>query len=336
MTPLAYLLTFRSYGTWLPGDDRGSVDRRAHHRGSPMQPPNAALEQAMRRRLRHPPVHFCAPRRATSEAAIRQHCAHRGWVLLAVHVRTEHVHVVVATEGTADMAPGRMMTELKAWARRRMVQGQLLAEGIPAWSRHGSTRHIFTAEGGPEGVSVCRQGSGRAAAVGATGGEVLAGGSSRSSPLPRGRGAVWLAAGAGGTVWLAAGAGGTVWLAAGAGGRRRVSGWGRQQRSPAQPVHRFGHPRRPADIADCACRPPRRRQNQPPAAARPSQRRPPALPFGLASVPLGVRGDAVFTASDGALEEPDRFVSCRRPRTSCLQVLALKLLPTYPVLRKSR
>jgi REP element-mobilizing transposase RayT len=148
MAPLAYLLTFRSYGTWLPGDDRGSVDRRAHHRGSPMQPPNAALEQAMRRRLRHPPVHFCAPRRATIEAAIRQHCAHRGWVLLAVHVRTEHVHVVVATEGTADMAPERMMTELKAWATRRMVQGQLLAKGILAWSRHGSTRHIFTAEGG--------------------------------------------------------------------------------------------------------------------------------------------------------------------------------------------
>jgi hypothetical protein len=173
-------------------------------------------------------------------------------------------------------------------------------------------------------VSVCRQGSGRAAAVGATGGEVLAGGSSRSSPLPRGRGAVWLAAGAGGTVWLAAGAGGTVWLAAGAGGRRRVSGWGRQQRSAAQPVHRLGHPRRPADIADCGGRPPRRRQNQPPAAARPSQGRPPALPFGVAWNPLGVQSDAVFTALDDALEDLHRFVSRRRFSGPHLLILALE------------
>jgi hypothetical protein len=25
--PLAYLITFRCYGTWLHGDERGSVDR---------------------------------------------------------------------------------------------------------------------------------------------------------------------------------------------------------------------------------------------------------------------------------------------------------------------
>ena len=27
-TPLAYLITIRSYGTWLHGDERGSMDRR--------------------------------------------------------------------------------------------------------------------------------------------------------------------------------------------------------------------------------------------------------------------------------------------------------------------
>ena len=29
--PLAYLITFRSYGTWLHGDKRGSVDRFHNH-----------------------------------------------------------------------------------------------------------------------------------------------------------------------------------------------------------------------------------------------------------------------------------------------------------------
>jgi hypothetical protein len=26
--PLAYLITFRCYGTWVHGDDRGSMDRK--------------------------------------------------------------------------------------------------------------------------------------------------------------------------------------------------------------------------------------------------------------------------------------------------------------------
>ena len=30
-TPLAYLITIRSYGTWLHGDERGSMDRREYN-----------------------------------------------------------------------------------------------------------------------------------------------------------------------------------------------------------------------------------------------------------------------------------------------------------------
>jgi len=146
MPALAYLITFRTYGTWLPGDARGSTDRRATSHGSPQEPPNPSLEQASRRRLVCPPVFLCSPRRAAVEAAIRQHCAHRGWQLLAVHVRTEHVHVVVATGVTPDVAPERVMTELKAWATRRMVQGRLLDEGRRTWSGHGSTLYLFTPE----------------------------------------------------------------------------------------------------------------------------------------------------------------------------------------------
>jgi len=34
-TPLAYLITFRCHGTWLPGDERGSVDRFHNRYKSP-------------------------------------------------------------------------------------------------------------------------------------------------------------------------------------------------------------------------------------------------------------------------------------------------------------
>jgi len=38
--PLAYLITFRAYGTWLHGDSRGSVDRFHNRYGAPLIAPN--------------------------------------------------------------------------------------------------------------------------------------------------------------------------------------------------------------------------------------------------------------------------------------------------------
>jgi hypothetical protein len=48
-TPLAYLITFRSYGTWLHGDPRGSVDRFHNVYGTPRLPPNSQREKYERR-----------------------------------------------------------------------------------------------------------------------------------------------------------------------------------------------------------------------------------------------------------------------------------------------
>ena len=39
-TALAYLISFRTYGTWLHGDKRGSVDRFHNRYCSPYLPPN--------------------------------------------------------------------------------------------------------------------------------------------------------------------------------------------------------------------------------------------------------------------------------------------------------
>jgi hypothetical protein len=38
--PLAYLITFRCYGTWLHGDERGSIDRFHNRYKSPYIAPN--------------------------------------------------------------------------------------------------------------------------------------------------------------------------------------------------------------------------------------------------------------------------------------------------------
>jgi hypothetical protein len=48
--PLAYFLTWTTYGTWLPGDDRGWVKE-----GDGFQLPNWKIEHEARRKLEESP-----------------------------------------------------------------------------------------------------------------------------------------------------------------------------------------------------------------------------------------------------------------------------------------
>jgi hypothetical protein len=44
--PLAYFISFRCYGTWLHGDERGSMNRKQNQYGTPRIPTNQRLETA--------------------------------------------------------------------------------------------------------------------------------------------------------------------------------------------------------------------------------------------------------------------------------------------------
>ncbi len=138
-TPLAHLVTFSTYGTWLHGDARGSVDRDHRIPGTPFVDHDAERERAEARRIKHPPVTLDAARRAVVEATIRGVCDHRGWTLHAFSVRTNHVHAIVS----APDAPEHVMNQLKSWCTRRMVEAGILQPGTKAWTRHGSTRYLW-------------------------------------------------------------------------------------------------------------------------------------------------------------------------------------------------
>lgn len=68
--PLAYLITFRSYGTWLRGDERGSMDRQHNRYGTPRIAPNPTLEKTDATRLRHSPVTLDPRQRQVVEKAV--------------------------------------------------------------------------------------------------------------------------------------------------------------------------------------------------------------------------------------------------------------------------
>ena len=94
--PLAYLITFRCYGTWIHGDQRGSVDRNHNKYRGPYASPNEKRRLSNRALLKTEPVLLNAARRLSVENAVRETCAYKEWILRAINVRTNHVHVVVS------------------------------------------------------------------------------------------------------------------------------------------------------------------------------------------------------------------------------------------------
>ena len=140
-TPLAYMITFRCYGTWLHGDERGSVDRRFYNRyGAQKIEPDAEKTASRARLLKAPPFLLGEQAREIVESSIKEVCRVRGYLLFALNVRTNHVHSVVSNSGK----PERIMDSFKAYSTKALRAARLLSADGKAWSRHGSTKYLWT------------------------------------------------------------------------------------------------------------------------------------------------------------------------------------------------
>jgi REP element-mobilizing transposase RayT len=136
---LAYFITFTTYGTWLHGSAKGSVDDDHNIYGTPYLAPNTGREQQERAVMVHPPYLLQEPERAVVCNAIVDVSALRGWNLLAAHVRTNHIHAVVQ----AEPDPRRVMSDFKARASRDLTVAGFGSAERRRWTRHGSTVHLF-------------------------------------------------------------------------------------------------------------------------------------------------------------------------------------------------
>ena len=138
--PLAYLLTFRTFGTWLHGDIRWSVGRnRRSPRESRLIQPNAPLREAMTDELKQEPVILNQAQRDAVQLAIREVCGHRGYALRAANARTNHVHAVVS----AQAKPEPITNTLKAYATRKLRDEGLSGPELKVWSRGFSGRYLW-------------------------------------------------------------------------------------------------------------------------------------------------------------------------------------------------
>lgn len=138
--PLAYLLTFRTFGTWLHGDVRTSVKRDGWNRYEhPRYPVNNTLESWMREEMGKEPVLLDHAMRQVVDAAICGLCERRAYGLHALNVRTNHAHAVVS----AAMKPERIVDAMKAAATRELRLAKLVGVDSKVWSRGRSRRYLW-------------------------------------------------------------------------------------------------------------------------------------------------------------------------------------------------
>ena len=142
-TPLAFLITFRCYGTWLHGDERGSVGRNGSNRyGEPQIRANATIREIDARAQASEQFLMGSVEREIVRKAIREVCDVRHYHLYAMNVRTNHAHVVVNNAARVE----RMMDSFKTYSTRDLRAAGLIASDYKPWSRHGSTRYLWTEE----------------------------------------------------------------------------------------------------------------------------------------------------------------------------------------------
>jgi REP element-mobilizing transposase RayT len=134
--PLACHIVWTAYGTWLPGDARGWLEKGKWI----VQAPDPDLERRARERMAELPVHLTPAQRAIVEQTIADHCRIRGWKLHATRARSNHIHVVV----TADRRPHDVRDQLKSWCSRKLSDDAGLVGTV---ARKAGRRRWFT-EGG--------------------------------------------------------------------------------------------------------------------------------------------------------------------------------------------
>jgi REP element-mobilizing transposase RayT len=140
--PLAYLITFTTYGTWLHGSAKNSVDDSHNVYGTSYVEPDGDREFQASQAMKQSPYVLSAAERAIACKAVVDLSSNRGWDLLAIHVRSNHIHIVVS----ADRDPARIMSDVKSRISRALTTAGFDDADRRRWTRHGSTKHLFREE----------------------------------------------------------------------------------------------------------------------------------------------------------------------------------------------
>ena len=86
------------------------------------------------------PYSLDSARRQVVLNSLKEVCHHRGWTLLAAHVRTNHIHIVI----TGNCKPEGILIAMKAYSSLALNKHELDDIDRRRWARHGSTSYLWT------------------------------------------------------------------------------------------------------------------------------------------------------------------------------------------------
>ncbi len=135
MTWRFYFFTFGTYGRWLHGSEKGS---HSHKKGR--LAPNANLESSMRSELQSEPKTFNLYVLAWLFDEIFHYCLQHGLIIDALNVRTNHIHLVIATN--RNLTRWSIIAGLKQYLSRRLHETGYVPPEFRVWERRYSCTSI--------------------------------------------------------------------------------------------------------------------------------------------------------------------------------------------------
>ena len=148
-----WLLTWTTYGSWLPGDQRGFVGWHRDEQGNlvihnaPGTPQDSnipALERAMRESMKGSPIRLRTDQADRLFSQFQETADYRGWLLFAVAIMANHVHLVVGVPG--DPEPATILHDFKSYGTRRLNKEWGKPINGTWWTESGSRRKLAKEE----------------------------------------------------------------------------------------------------------------------------------------------------------------------------------------------
>lgn len=141
--PLAYHITWGTYGTRLHGDlhgdARGTVDRNHNQPGTPVLGPDPEREAEEIEFRKFPPVELTKEQRLFIESALPEICQRGHWELFTRAAGPDHVHVVLRS--TFD--PEVIRRLLKRWVGEALSEKWPQEPGRTWWAEGGSIKWVM-------------------------------------------------------------------------------------------------------------------------------------------------------------------------------------------------
>jgi REP element-mobilizing transposase RayT len=151
----AWLLTWTTYGSWLPGDERGFIGRVRDRRPESQEPPAPTrrlhnrvgteqdrdlpgLRRSSLEAMTGAPIRLDVEQARVVADQLLATATFRGWALWAVAVMANHVHLVVGVSGDPD--PAILLRDFKSYASRALNATRPGRPGGRWWTESGSRR----------------------------------------------------------------------------------------------------------------------------------------------------------------------------------------------------